>query len=76
MTTPRISIFYILVQYLDKDGDDIEAPDDGPVVRLPGQDVQPSHRPLHYLLHPHPVRVGAVSGPARGDRSSLLKTKK
>ena len=47
-----LNVLYLVVEQLDKDGDDGESSDDGSVVLLPGQDVEGAHGALHYLLHP------------------------
>ena len=44
--TVTLSVFNLVVEQLDKDGDDGESSYGGSVVLLPGQDVQ-------NLLHPH-----------------------
>lgn len=46
------------VSYLNEDRDDVEASDDGTVVRFASQDVQGSYSTLHNLFHAHSVSVG------------------
>ena len=38
-----LNVLYLVVEQLDKDGDDGESSDDGSVVLLPGQGVQGAH---------------------------------
>ena len=47
-----LDVLNLVVEQLDKDGEDGESSDDGSVVLLPGQDVEGAHGALHYLLHP------------------------
>ena len=54
-----LDVLNLVVEQLHKDGDDGEAADDGPVVGLPGQDVERSHGAFDYLLHPHTISIAA-----------------
>ena len=54
-----LDVLDLVVEQLHEDGDDGEAPDDGPVVGLPGEDVERAHGALHDLLHPDAVGVAA-----------------
>ena len=70
--TATLSVFNLVVEQLDKDGDDGESSYGGSVVLLPGQDVQSAHCALH-LLHPHTVSVeaGGLLSPSIESAGSL-----
>lgn len=64
------------VSYLNEYRYDIEAPDDGPVMGLPGEYVQGTDCALNDLLHAHAVSVGTSSTATAGYWAALLHTHK
>lgn len=46
------------VSHLNEDWDDVEASNDGTVVRLTSQDVQGSYSALNNFLHAHSISIG------------------